>query len=43
MEATAAAAAEGSGLRRIGKFCGVSHEQVWRLLAEGAGNGGPVS
>ncbi|WP_436778355.1 hypothetical protein [Yinghuangia sp. YIM S09857] len=34
VEAMAAAADEGWGLRRIAAFCGVSHEQVRRLLAE---------
>ncbi|WP_409468685.1 hypothetical protein [Streptomyces sp. HC307] len=44
VEAMAAAADEGWGLRRIGTFCGVSHEQVRRLLAERqAGGGRPVS
>lgn len=44
VEAMAAAADEGWGLRRIGTFCGVSHEQVRRLLAERqTGGGSPVS
>lgn len=34
VEAMAAAGEEGWGLRQIGAFCGVSHEQVRRLLAE---------
>jgi DNA-directed RNA polymerase specialized sigma24 family protein len=33
MAAMATAVDEGWGLRRIGKFCGVSHEQVRRILA----------
>jgi hypothetical protein len=41
MEAMAAASDEGWGLRRIGAFCGVSHEQVRRLLAERQAEGGP--
>ncbi len=40
-EAMASAADEGWGLRRIGTFCGVSHEQVRRLLASGRPAGGP--
>ncbi|MER6076182.1 hypothetical protein ABT187_47125 [Streptomyces sp. NPDC001817] len=44
VEAMAAASDEGWGLRRIGAFCRVSHEQVRRLLAERqAGDGPPVS
>lgn len=43
VEAMEAAADEGWGLRRIGAFCGVSHEQVRRLLAERAEGGPPVS
>lgn len=38
VEAMAAAADEGWGLRRIGNFCGISHEQVRRLLGERTGN-----
>ncbi|MGW3954647.1 hypothetical protein ACWEKM_27780 [Streptomyces sp. NPDC004752] len=41
VEAMAAAADEGWGLRRIGAFCGISHEQVRRLLAERQTDGGP--
>ncbi|MGW1616328.1 hypothetical protein ACWCQZ_44160 [Streptomyces sp. NPDC002285] len=43
VEAMAAASDEGWGLRRIGTFCGVSHEQVRRLLAERQADGPPVS
>ncbi|GAB2468434.1 hypothetical protein [Streptomyces incanus] len=43
VEAMAAASDEGWGLRRIGVFCGVSHEQVRRLLAERAEGRPPVS